>query len=72
MIDSTYLPHPLPSEVEGFNKASYFNRLYVELDYSSKVKLPGDILVKWIHQNFDSVKLHNLPLTYGQFKKTLQ
>lgn len=71
MIDSTYLPHPLPTELEGFNKAFYFNRLYIELDYASKVKLPSDELVKWIHQNFDSVKLHNLPLTYGQFKKTL-
>ena len=71
MIDSTYLPHPLPSEVEGFNKASYYNRLYVELDYASTVKLDNAILTKWIHQNFDSVKLHNLPLTYGQFKKTL-
>jgi hypothetical protein len=71
MIDSTNLPHPLPSELEGFNKANYFERVYEQLSDKSKNSIDSAQLVKWIHQNFDSVKLQNKSLTYGQFKKIL-
>lgn len=71
MIDSTNLPHPLESELEGFNKVKYFERVYEQLSDKSKNSLDSAVLVKWIHQNYDSVKLHNKSLTYGQFKKTL-
>ena len=71
MIDSTNLPHPLESELEGFNKAKYIHRVYEQLNDKSKNSIDGTVLIKWINQNFDSVKLNNKSLTYGQFKKTL-
>ena len=71
MIDSTNLPHPLPSELEGFNKSKYIERVYEQLGDNSKNSIDGTVLIKWINQNFDSVKLNNKSLTYGQFKKTL-
>lgn len=71
MIDSTNLPHPLESELEGFNKAKYFARVYEQLNDKSKNSIDSAQLAKWIHQNFDSVKLNNKSLSYGQFKKTL-
>jgi hypothetical protein len=70
MIDSTNLPHPLPSELEGFNKAKYFERVYAQLSDNLKNSIDGVKLTKWIHQNFDSVKLNNKSLTYKEFKKT--
>jgi hypothetical protein len=71
MIDSTNLPHPLPSELEGFNKSKYFERVYEQLSDKSKNSIDSAALTKWIHQNYESVILHNKSLTYGQFKKTL-
>lgn len=71
MIDSTNLPHPLESELEGFNKAKYFQRVFEQLNDKVKSSIDGAQLTKWIHQNFDNIKLYNKSLTYGQFKKTL-
>jgi hypothetical protein len=64
------LPHPLAEELTMTTKHKYFFRLLGDDKLASKVK--SEEITKWIHINFESVFLHNKPITYKEFKKLIR
>jgi hypothetical protein len=65
------LPHPNESELKGFNKAKYFNRVYQTVNFETKYKITHKEFFTWIHNNFSNVANYNQALSYKQNKKLI-
>lgn len=63
-----YLPTPTEDELNYGAKVDYYRRL-IKMELQNKYKIPLEELYAWIHYNYSSIFVHEIELSYKNYKK---